>query len=51
MAQSISKANKRDKQRHKAKNGMQISNRGIFIIVHSIVKKSKQPTLSAIPKE
>ena len=42
MAQSISKANKRDKQRHKEKNGMKISNKGIFTILSTIIKKGKE---------
>jgi hypothetical protein len=35
------KYEKRDKARHKAKHGMRVANKGIFVIVATIVKKGK----------
>jgi hypothetical protein len=42
MAQSLSKANKRDKARHKSKHGMRVSNKGIFTIVQAQVKRAEK---------
>jgi hypothetical protein len=42
MAYQIERAKKRDNKRHKAKNGMRISNRSIFTIVATQVKRSEE---------
>lgn len=41
MAQSIEKSKKRNNHQQKEKFGMQISNRGIFILVKTIMKKRR----------
>lgn len=42
MAYQIERANRRDNQRNKARNGMRISNRSIFTIVEAQVKRSEE---------
>ncbi len=38
----IDKAEKRDKARNKSRNGMVVSNKSIFTVVSTIVKKGKK---------
>lgn len=39
----IDKADNRDKKRNKAKNGMRISGRSVFIIQKAIIQRSDKP--------
>ena len=47
----LTKANKRDKARHKAKNGMVVSSKSVFIIQQAQIKRAQKIAESKVKNE